>query len=419
MSRWRPIHSVISTHMQRDSEGFNFLNMMEGARFKRFLISDPVALMYFFDAYERDRTETSDGFAEATPADEPSMLVMDYDTSEAGCSTPRDLFDDEFVLDLVEKVRGYLVRAVRLAVPCQLSSGSVCVPDCVVLRKPPYIAACGRLKHGFHLQFPKVFLLPIGKMAVHSEFPMFDKAASRNPWLLYGACKNKTAASYAVQYVVTDSDRRWSAPEYFSLCYVVTDTQQMLLVSPSDVERNLTKFLSIRELGCEFNRRHYKCTIPGLDAPSVSSGTTLRSRSSEEDREDGDGDGDGGHIDDSEPIEPTVRKRITGNVMRDLRAGFGMVVFPRDSATRLDRGKGFLHARRIRKSPCPVDPTHIHTNRPVMFRVLFDSPRWPVYVGCACGRKTPRGRSMVPSGTFGLPLDQRPSASPMSSMRAL
>lgn len=80
------------------------------------------------------------------------------------------------------------------------------VYDCIVLTKDPYMIEGGYCKHGFHLQFPYLFLGEEDRKRIHTHFSEkhenWDNIYNHY-WLLYG-CKKTTANAgrYKAKYVL-------------------------------------------------------------------------------------------------------------------------------------------------------------------------------------------------------------------------
>lgn len=111
--------------------------------------------------------------------------------------------------------------------------------ECVILRKDPYIKQETKngktiywLKHGIHLQFPKIYLVYNESKRVseymRDEFPdhVDYNAGFCNAWLLYGSCKDERYGTYIAQDVVDSNlnirpfslDKNVNIVKYLSVC---------------------------------------------------------------------------------------------------------------------------------------------------------------------------------------------------------
>lgn len=481
---WRDIHTCISRlrKLEGMDEQCTFTSLAANARFPRFTIRDSAALLEFFTEYEKDRSSGLSSFAETAPKHEESMLVMDYD-----CKAPsedniaRSLIEEDFIFSFVARVQAYLSKNVRSCFSDDKGGKVMCTPDCVILRKPPYVLD-GFVKHGFHLQFPKVFLPLEQKGRIHRDFPELD-ASWRNPWLLYGSSKRRRGLTYGIDCVLIPAEypaglvpssisrsvssgisrrdrgpRRIGFEEYFSSMYEVTDTRLRYLFSESEVQLHVAKFLCIRNLGCEFSRSHYRCFLERDEAGSLATaeesfarppcgcgidqGVSKRPRLVQNrdpcggfgrvpPRKDG-GDESSDGTDEETWAEPgeepggetedgTARgvgekhERVPiHSIQKRLEATYASSFkVPRNAAHLLlveGHGHGFVHMRRLRASPCPLDSSHVHHGRPVFFKVFRSLPGAPVYVGCSCGRVSSRRARLVNTGITTVTTSPGPNA---------
>jgi hypothetical protein len=187
----------------------------------------------FFDKYEKDvKNGCVHNLAERITKDGLTQLRCDIDHKvEVQQDTkPYGLLEDNIILNIIKKYfeifdmygDGFTEEQYH----------------CVILRKKPYIKTDVKpnkttywLKHGFHLQFPRVYLSYNNSKRVaefmRDEFPEYVdyNAGFCNAWLLYGSCKDVKYGTYVATDVV-ESDlviRPFTQPkdvnltEYFSI----------------------------------------------------------------------------------------------------------------------------------------------------------------------------------------------------------
>lgn len=107
---------------------------------------------------------------------------------------------------------------------------------CVVLEKPSYMTKDNKyIKNGFHLHFPNVYLsksdhfcylLPLVQEKLsNTSFSesyinkdCLDAAYCKNPWLLYGSCKNEMSGVYKMTYIYNNEFNPLKITEFVKSC---------------------------------------------------------------------------------------------------------------------------------------------------------------------------------------------------------
>ena len=120
---------------------------------------------------------------------------------------PYNLLNDNIILNIIKKY-----YEIFESYGCGITEEQY---QCVILRKNPYVKEDVKpnkttywLKHGFHLQFPTVYLSYDNSKKVaeymRDEFPDYVdyNAGFSNAWLLYGSCKDERYGTYVATDVV-------------------------------------------------------------------------------------------------------------------------------------------------------------------------------------------------------------------------
>ncbi len=155
-----------------------------------------------------------------------SQMVVDVDKSVDG-TVPKELYTNDELLEVVEVYQKVLKEMIRGIKKKHL--------DCVVLTKHPYIKTniqTGKktIKHGFHLQFPYIFIhkdhQKIVNRQVQSLLPEGGvDDVSGKPWLLYGHKKSRISGTYELN-VVVDVDGEIHEPEDWVGGYTLYDINE-------------------------------------------------------------------------------------------------------------------------------------------------------------------------------------------------
>lgn len=88
----------------------------------------------------------------------------------------------------------------------------------IVLTKPPYIHK-NKIKHGYHIQFPEVFVSTEARQYIEQEVDnrlkhiQIDKMATKC-WLLYGSQKNATSGRYTASHCISPDGKRGDIETY-------------------------------------------------------------------------------------------------------------------------------------------------------------------------------------------------------------
>ena len=169
---------------------------------------------------------------------------------------------DVDIIDVNEEMRGKLIDSTLtclwdiLESVLELNNARDLV--CVLLEKPAY-SHREQIKHGFHLQFPflflskvaiEVYILPRLWRAIptlQTKNTHLDCKASTNAWLMYGSCKNEESEPYTVSKVLSpDGDLTLDVFNGYAL-YDLEDNE--FKVPVRDVEQFLPRILSIHPCG--------------------------------------------------------------------------------------------------------------------------------------------------------------------------
>ena len=110
--------------------------------------------------------------------------------------------------------------------------------DCIVLKKEPYIKNEEdklTLKHGFHLQFPNIFLSSEDRnrviLIVKSLWknPNEIDNVCNNPWLIYGSQKNSYSGSYTVDHIVCENGNKFhDINMYFNKYHLLDNSENQI-----------------------------------------------------------------------------------------------------------------------------------------------------------------------------------------------
>lgn len=271
----------------------------------------------FLDAYDRERTQNQVmPYNIAERVDKTLTQVrcdIDSKVEVSPCTKPYALVNDETVLEII---KAYFHAFSEFGLDFTEDDFL-----CVVLRKPPRIKTEVKggktihwLKHGLHLQFPRVYLpyehnKKLSKY-IENQFPdLVDyQAGFCNAWLLYGSCKDAQAGTYEASN------------------YVYSDLQMV----PFHYDGNITRYLSI---GNFRDNPHWKNVIipDNVKAPQCATEAVVHNRGSVEDMV----------VDwlDREGLSDSLTVGDWNPVKRYLR---------------LNKTSDYL---------CPCNPDYLHTNR--------------------------------------------------------
>lgn len=177
----------------------------------KWLVKGREALVKFYDINPKIIEDELISFAEIPPP--YSQMVVDVDKSVNG-DVPKELYTNDELLEVVEvyqKVMNEMVKGIKKK-----------HLDCVVLTKNPYVKTNTQtgnksVKHGFHLQFPYIFIHKDHQKQITRRVQALLPNSgiddvSGKPWLLYGHKKSRVSGSYDLN-VVVDADGEIHEPE--------------------------------------------------------------------------------------------------------------------------------------------------------------------------------------------------------------
>lgn len=170
-----------------------------------------------------------------------SMLCVDVDCKAPG-TKPNELWDSDDILKTVEVYQEVLKKFVKNVTKRDL--------QCVVLTKDPYMKSPNVISHGYHLQFPYLFLYKDHQRIITNEVKKLlpevdiDDIAGK-PWLMYRHSKSKKSGSYEVN-VVVDADGEIIEPDNFITTYELYDIHERPYKATPD---DWTRVLSINLFG--------------------------------------------------------------------------------------------------------------------------------------------------------------------------
>lgn len=172
-----------------------------------------------------------------------SMLRVDIDIS-APSQTTKQLYDKKDVYTLVAKLQTWLRNNIenfeeRHAV-------------CLWLSKEPYLKD-DKCKHGFHLQFPFVYLSLEDMKLFEAQFTELDKMAGKQ-WMIYKTCKSEVSGFYSPEMVILNATQPkkiiMRPSSWFAKHYSIIDVNERpITLTKQTVESYYPQILSINTLG--------------------------------------------------------------------------------------------------------------------------------------------------------------------------
>ena len=207
------------------------------------------------------------GVAEKPPAYMPVVVDVDIKVEDFGnLSDMEHLYTDDQVREVIGIYQTVLTEIIEDPTPENLT--------CVLLEKPIYYIN-GKdetvwAKNGFHLHFPNCILSKANqethliprvqqKLDEYDTFcnllrdgqkssDMIDKGAMKNPWLMYGCCKdsdeNTRHRPYLVTKVYNEQCKEVSAKTAFR-SYTFRDNKNRIIRVGDNVEKHWPRILSI------------------------------------------------------------------------------------------------------------------------------------------------------------------------------
>ena len=184
-----------------------------------------------------------------------SMLCVDVDCKAPG-TKPNELWSSEDILKTVEVYQQVIQKIVKNVTKRDLA--------CVVLTKNPYMKNYNLISHGYHLQFPYVFLHKDYQRIITQEakklLPTVDiDDIAGKPWLMYRNSKSRKSKSYEVNIIV-DGDGDIIEPEDFITTYELYDIHELPYKAVMD---DWSRVLSINLFG----RPYYFEEINAVEKP--------------------------------------------------------------------------------------------------------------------------------------------------------
>ena len=142
-----------------------------------------------------------------------TQLFIDFDRKKEVKSEDdiHILTSDEEITEIISLYQSILKSVINAAYM------NISRLDCIVLKKEPYIKNEEdklTLKHGFHLQFPNVFLSSDDRnriiLIAKSQWknPNEIDNVCNNPWLIYGSQKNSYSGFYTVDHIVCENGNK-------------------------------------------------------------------------------------------------------------------------------------------------------------------------------------------------------------------
>ena len=291
-------------------DNYNYVNLQGG----KYNITNHLFLDEYDCAVKNGQmfhlAEKIDDFQSMMRSDIDHKILVKKDT------VPYPLFEEKDILKYIKDVFDFIREYSTTHIDdCDL--------ECIVLKKPPYIKQDEKNneiywnKHGFHLQFPKIFMNKsdnrILSKYMNQQYDEYDyQAGFSNAWLLYGSCKNENSGSYIPEYIVNCN----------------------LDIKPFEYEGNLTRYLSIKRTK---QRLMYWKSINYKEPMKVTESKVKPIFFDDEQ---------------TEVIYDIVQNWLIENDLdQSLEIGDWSL------------GKPFLNLEKIGDYDCPLNPSYLHTGR--------------------------------------------------------
>jgi hypothetical protein len=120
-----------------------------------------------------------------------SMFCIDID-NKIQSTELKELYTIDDLKDVINRTNMYLIEKYGYKIKKNLET--------VYLSKDPYLTADGYLKHGYHIQYPKLFLSKNDRQHIQKDTGIGDSIYNNN-WLLYGSCKSKATGTYTINKI--------------------------------------------------------------------------------------------------------------------------------------------------------------------------------------------------------------------------
>lgn len=185
----------------------------------------------FYDKYTKLIEERCDILSAITEKPQYySMLVVDFDIKVKLVGyTHFDLYDRSFVEQIIQAYQGVLKDH-------GITDSYL---DCVFLSKDPYLVDKSDhklLKHGFHLQFPKIFLGLQDRIFVRERVEEILNinidAIENHPWLLYGSQKSFESGKYEINTIYNHALEKIDLNEYMENYEVYSHLEKRVKTTP-------------------------------------------------------------------------------------------------------------------------------------------------------------------------------------------
>lgn len=184
-----------------------------------------------------------------------SMLVVDFDIKVKLIGHAHfNLYERDFAEQIIQTYQKVLKD----------HGITDCYLDCIFLSKNPYIVEKSNhsvLKHGFHLQFPKVFLGLEDRIFIRErveEILSIDiDAVENHPWLLYGSQKSLESGKYEIDTIYNHALDKLDLKEYMEKYEVYSHLEKRIETTP-------VRMLSIHLFG-----RPYALELKGVYKKNV------------------------------------------------------------------------------------------------------------------------------------------------------
>lgn len=237
--------NLIDMHFQKPGKDEHFTHVTTSKPKQRLSISRSNWDM-FFTKYEKRIQHPTFNCSIAERNIEYSQLVVDIDRTECGAE-PTELYTMEEVHAVVNNYQQVIQDIVLDVKTSHLTA--------VILTKAPYMKTDNIISHGYHIQFPHLFLNRQCREIIRTRVStmMENKVDIDNVdnkcWLLYGSRKKKTTGSYTATCCIRSTGTIQSVESFLS-SYVLYDENEKPF-TPTMV--NLPRVLSI----IPFNRYVY------------------------------------------------------------------------------------------------------------------------------------------------------------------
>jgi hypothetical protein len=159
-----------------------------------------------------------------------SMLVVDFDIKVKLIGYSKfNLYERNFVDKIIQTYQQVLKE----------HGITDCYLDCIFLSKDPYIVKKPEhsvLKHGFHLQFPKVFLGLQDRIFIRERVEELLNieidAIENHPWLLYGSRKSLESGTYTIDTIYNHALDKIDLKEYMEKYEVYNHFEKRVETTP-------------------------------------------------------------------------------------------------------------------------------------------------------------------------------------------